>query len=53
MYIEYKMTKEMAKGLLADRKGADKKMSDQKFLCKYVNEILGMKGTCTRVLVSL
>ena len=48
--IEYEMTKEMAKQILATRKGADQNMSSQKFLCQVVNEEFGLKGNCTRVL---
>lgn len=48
--IEYEMTKEMAKQLLATRKGAEQNMPPQKFLCQVVNEEFGVKGNCTRVL---
>lgn len=48
--IEYEMSKEMAKQILATRKGADQNMSSQKFLCQVVNEEFGLKGNCTRVL---
>lgn len=48
--IEYEMTKEMAKQILATRKGADQNMHPQEFLKKIVNEEFGLKGNCTRVL---
>ena len=48
--IQYEMTKEMAKQLLATRKGAEQNMPPQKFLCQVVNEEFGVKGNCTRVL---
>lgn len=48
--IEYEMSKEMAKQILATRKGAEQNMPPQKFLCQVVNEEFGLKGNCTRVL---
>lgn len=51
--IEYKMTNEMAKELLRTRKGTDLNMHPQAFLCKYVNEQLGIKGNCVKVLTNL
>lgn len=51
--IEYRMTKQMAKELLNTRKGTDANMHPQDFLCKYVNEQLGIKGNCVRVATDL
>ena len=48
--VEYEMTKEMAKQILATRKGAEQNMPPQKFLCQVVNEEFGIKGNCVRVL---
>lgn len=48
--IEYEMNKEMAKQILATRKGTDQNMHPQDFLCKVVNEEFGLKGYCVRVL---
>ena len=48
--IEYEMSKELAKQILATRKGTDQNMHPQEFLCKVVNEEFGLKGNCTRVL---
>ena len=48
--IEYEMSKEMAKQLLATRKGQDQNVHPQEFLCRVVNEEFGLKGNCTRVL---
>lgn len=48
--IEYEMSKEMAKQILATRKGAEQNMPPQKFLCQVVNEEFSLKGNCTRVL---
>ena len=36
--IEYEMSKEMAKQILATRKGADQNVHPQEFLCRIVNE---------------
>lgn len=46
---EYKMTETLAKNLLNTRKGEEKKMRPQDYLCKFVNEQFGIKGTCIRV----
>lgn len=51
--IEYRMSKEMAHEILKTRKGNDQKMHPQKYLCKYVNEVLGIKGNCTLVTTTL
>ena len=48
-YIEYKMPKELAASILSTRKGTDKTMDPQAFLCKVVNEEFGLMGECTRV----
>lgn len=48
--IEYEMTKEMAKQILATRKGGEQNIPPQKFLCQVVNEEFGIKGNCTHVL---
>jgi signal recognition particle GTPase len=50
--VEYEMSKEMAKQILATRKGTDQNMHPQEFLCKVVNEEFGIKGNCVRVLTS-
>lgn len=47
--IEYEMNKEMAKQILATRKGAEQNIPAQQFLCQVVNEEFGLKGYCTRV----
>ena len=48
--FEYKMPKAMAKALIA---AENRKISDpQKFLIDYVNNELGLRGHCTRVVVS-
>ena len=50
--IEYEMTKEMAKQILATRKGTDQNIPPQKFLCQVVNEEFGIKGNCVRVITT-
>ena len=47
--IEYEMPKELAKQLLATRKGTDQNMNPQAFLCKVVNEEFRIKGNCVKV----
>ena len=49
--IEYQMPKEMADDLLSDRKGKERKVDPQKFLCDYVNDQMGLIGRCTKVTV--
>jgi len=49
--IEYEMPKELAKQILATRKGADQNVHPQEFLCRVVNEDFGLKGFCTKVTV--
>lgn len=47
--IEYEMSRELAKHLLATRKGTDQNMNPNDFLCKVVNEEFGVKGNCVCV----
>ena len=47
--IEYEMSKDMAKEILATRKGAEMNMPPQKFLCQVVNDEFGLKGNCIKV----
>ena len=47
--IEYEMPKAMAKQLLAERKGSDRNLHPQAYLCKVVNEEFGIKGNCIKV----
>ena len=48
--VEYEMSKQMAKEILATRKGADQNVPPQDFLCRVVNEDFRLKGYCTRVI---
>ena len=50
--IEYEMPRELAKQLLATRKGEDQHSNVQKFLCSVVNLEFGIKGYCTRVVLT-
>lgn len=45
MKFEYQMSEAMAKTILKDRK----KENPQDFLIQFVNEQLGIKGTCIKV----
>lgn len=48
--FEYQMPKSLAHGLIA---AENKKVTDpQQFLVDYVNREFGLKGHCTRVVVS-
>ena len=47
--IEYEMPKLMAKEILNERKGADKNIHPQAYLCKVVNETFRLKGNCVKV----
>ena len=48
--FEYKMTPELVQTYLKMRKGKEKTMDPQEYLCKIVNEEYGIKGTCSKVL---
>ena len=48
--IEYKMSKTMADEII---KASKSKKAPQEILCGYVNEELGLKGFCIKVLVDL
>ena len=50
--FEYKMPKAMADVYLNSRKGDERKKHPQVFLCNLVNEQFGIKGECTRVVIS-
>ena len=47
--IEYEMPKEMAKQILATRKGEERNMHPQEFLKKVVNTEFGLLGNCVKV----
>ena len=47
--IEYEMSKLMAKEILATRKGGERNIPPQKFLCQVVNDEFGLKGNCIKV----
>lgn len=50
---QYKMTQAMADSLLKGRRGNEKKIENQKYLCDWVNQSLGLMGTCVEVLTTL
>lgn len=47
--VKYKMSEQMAKEYLRDRKGSDAKMRPNDYLCKVVNEEFNIKGICIEV----
>lgn len=51
MVIKYKMPELMAKELLKTRKGTDKSLSNQEYLCKVVNESFGLIYPCVEVVL--
>ena len=48
--VEYRMPVGVAKTLLVARKGEEKKMSPNDYLCKVVNECYGIKGHVVNVI---
>lgn len=50
--IEYEMPKAFAKELLKTRKGNEVNKPQQEFLCEVVNLEFGIKGNCTRVILT-
>lgn len=49
--IEYKMSAAMAQHIIKTHKGPKK--NKQEMLCAYVNQEMGLKGQCVKVLVDL
>lgn len=49
--VEYKMSNAMAQHIIKSHKGPKKNKQDM--LCAYVNQEMGLKGHCVRVLVDL
>lgn len=49
--IEYKMSNAMARAIIKNHKGPKKR--PQEILCAYVNEQMGLKGNCVKVLIEL
>ena len=52
-YIEYKMPEQMARELLKNRKGDEKKKNDQEYLVQIVNEQFGLRLPVTKVFTTL
>lgn len=48
-YVEYTMAKTLAQELLKNRKGEEKKMRPNDYLCKVVNTEFGLKGCCSLI----
>lgn len=51
--FEYNMSADMAREILKNRKGDDKKADQQKYLVQYVNEQLGLRLPVSRVYTTL
>lgn len=49
--VEYKMSNALAQHILKTHKGPKK--NKQETLCAYVNQEMGLKGHCVKVLVDL
>ena len=49
-HFEYTMPYALAKELLRNRDSADKKLTTNEYLCKYVNEQRGLLKPVTRVI---
>lgn len=49
--VEYTMSAALADHIMKIHKGPKKNKQD--ILCRYVNEQLGLKGNCVRVLIEL
>lgn len=47
----YQMTKAMFKSLVKSRKGEELKMNPYKFVCKYINDFFGLKGTVKKIVI--
>ena len=49
--IEYVMSSGLAKELLKNRTGEDKRKNGQQSLCEYVNRDCGLLGNCVKVVI--
>lgn len=49
--VAFKMSKAMAQGFLSARKSEDKKLTDQEYLCKCVDEQFRLLYPCVEVIV--
>ena len=47
--VEYQMTAKVADSYLKARKGDDKKLRPNDYLCKVVNEEYNLRGYCVKV----
>lgn len=50
--IEYQMNQATADDILALRKGKEKGIDPQKWLCDYINEQEGLIGYCVKVVIA-
>lgn len=47
--FKYQMSEAMAKELMKNKKGEEKQMRPQEFLCHWVNQNCGIMGNCIQV----
>ena len=50
--IEYQMCHDVADSILALRKGKEKGIDPQKWLCDYINDQEGLIGYCVKVVIT-
>ena len=50
-YYKYVMSTEMAKNLIENRSGEEKKMRHHDYLVNVVNEEFGISGTCVEIIL--
>ena len=50
--IEYQMGRAMAENILDLRKGKEKGIDPQKWLCDYINDQMGFIGYCIKVVIA-
>ena len=50
--IEYQMGRAMAEDILDLRRGKEKGIDPQKWLCDYVNDQMGLIGYCIKVVIA-
>lgn len=49
--FQYRMTKDSFQSIVATRSGEDKGMNPYDYVVKYINDVYGLKGVCTKVTV--
>lgn len=49
--VQYKMTRAMFNSIANTRQGEDKRKPAHKYVTAYVNEVYGVKGKVTKIIV--